>query len=129
MTKPFSVGELMARLRALLRRTHPLKTRIDELRFDDVRIDFRRYEASKGDRPLDLTRKEFGVLRLLAGRAADVVTRDELLNEVWGTSRRRRRERLTHISRRCGPNSNSFVKPRRLLTIHGVGYKWVETKS
>ncbi len=49
----------MARLRALLRRTHPLKTRIDQLRFDDVRIDFRRYEASKGDRPLDLTRKEF----------------------------------------------------------------------
>ncbi len=52
------------------------------------------------------------MLRLLAGRAADVVTRDELLNEVWGYERRRRRERLTHISRRCGPNSKSIRQSR-----------------
>lgn len=65
ITKPFSVRELLARIRAILRRAQPLRTMPDELRFDDVIVDFRRYEATKGGRPLDLTRKEFGVLRLL----------------------------------------------------------------
>jgi len=84
VTKPFSVRELLARVRALLRRAHPPKSCPDELHFDDVVIDFRRYEARKGDQILEITRKEFGVLRLLASRPGEVVTRDELLNEVWG---------------------------------------------
>lgn len=84
VTKPFSVRELMARVRALLRRSQPLKALPDELRFDDVVVDFRSYEARKGGQTLEMTRKEFSVLRLLAARAGEVVTRDELLNEVWG---------------------------------------------
>ena len=68
ISKPFSVRELMARVRAILRRAQPSINSPDELRFDDVVVDFRRYEARKGDRPLEMTRKEFGVLRFLAGR-------------------------------------------------------------
>jgi two-component system response regulator VicR len=126
VTKPFSVSELLARLRALLRRAHPLKTRLDELRFGDVVIDFRRYEAKKGTRALDMTRKEFGLLRLLASRAGEVVTRDDLLNEVWGyESSPTTRTIDTHVASLRSKLEDDPSDPRRLQTIHGVGYKWV----
>jgi DNA-binding response OmpR family regulator len=67
MTKPFSIRELLARVRALLRRTtQPSEPLPDELRFDDVAIDFRRYEALKSGTAIEMTRKEFGILRFLA---------------------------------------------------------------
>jgi DNA-binding response OmpR family regulator len=56
----------------------------DELRFGDVEIDFRSYEARRNGAPVEMTRKEFAMLRFLASRAGEVVTRDDLLNEVWG---------------------------------------------
>jgi DNA-binding response OmpR family regulator len=127
VTKPFSVGELLARLRALLRRARPLKTRLDELRFEDVVIDFRRYEAKKGTRAFDMTRKEFGLLRLLASRAGEVVTRDDLLNEVWGyESSPTTRTVDTHVASLRAKLEDDPSEPRRLQTIHGVGYKWVD---
>ena len=124
VTKPFSVRELMARIRAVLRRAHPLKTMPDELRFADVAIDFRKYEARKGDRVVDLTRKEFGILRLLAAHAGDVVTRDDLLNEVWGyESSPTTRTVDTHVASLRAKLGDDPEKPR-LQTVHGVGYKW-----
>jgi len=126
ITKPFSIGELLARLRALLRRGRVLKTRLDELRFDDVVIDFRRYEAKRGSRALEMTRKEFGLLRLLASRAGEVVTRDDLLNEVWGyESSPTTRTIDTHVASLRAKLEDDPSEPRRLQTIHGVGYKWV----
>ena len=74
----------MARVRAILRRAQPAKALPDELRFDDVVINFVSYEARKAGSPSEMTRKEFQILRLLASRPGEVVTRDELLNEVWG---------------------------------------------
>jgi DNA-binding response OmpR family regulator len=125
LTKPFSVRELLARIRAVLRRAHPLKTMPDELRFADIVIDFRKYEAKKGDRAFDLTRKEFGILRLLASRAGDVVTRDELLNEVWGYEASPTTRTVdTHIASLRAKLEEDPAQPR-LHTIHGVGYKWV----
>jgi len=124
VTKPFSVRELMARIRAVLRRAHPLKTMPDELRFADVAIDFRKYEARKGDRVVDLTRKEFGILRLLAAHAGDVVTRDDLLNEVWGyESSPTTRTVDTHVASLRAKLGDDPERPR-LQTVHGVGYKW-----
>jgi len=125
VTKPFSVRELMARIRAVLRRAHPLKTMPDELRFADVSIDFRKYEARKGERLIELTRKEFGILRLLAARAGDVVTRDDLLNEVWGyESSPTTRTVDTHVASLRAKLADDPEKPR-LQTVHGVGYRWV----
>ena len=125
LTKPFSVRELLARIRAVLRRSHPLKTMPDELTFADVAIDFRKYEARKGERVLDLTRKEFGILRLLASRAGDVVTRDDLLNEVWGyESSPTTRTVDTHVASLRAKLEDDPARPR-LQTVHGVGYKWV----
>jgi DNA-binding response OmpR family regulator len=127
ITKPFSVRELLARVRAILRRVNGPERLPDELRFDDVVVDFRRYEARKNGVALDMTRKEFGVLRLLAGRAGEVVTRDELLNEVWGyDSTPTTRTVDNHVASLRAKLEASPSQPRHLLTIHGVGYKWVE---
>jgi len=127
VSKPFSVRGLMARVRAVLRRSQASPIAPDELRFDDVAIDFRRYEARKGDRVLEMTRKEFGVLRFLAARAGNVVTRDELLNDVWGYEATPTTRTVdNHIALLRAKLENIPSQPRHLLTIHGVGYKWVE---
>ena len=83
VTKPFSVRELLARVKALLRRGAPPNPLPDEVRFDDVVVDFLRFEARRGNEILKLTRKEWGTLRLLASRPGEVVTRDEFLTQVW----------------------------------------------
>ena len=125
LTKPFSIRELLARIRAVLRRAHPLKTLPDELRFADVVVDFRKFEAKKGGRTLELTRKEYGMLRLLAARAGDVVTRDDLLNEVWGyESSPTTRTIDTHVASLRAKLEDDPERPR-LQTVHGVGYKLV----
>ena len=126
VTKPFSIRELLARVRALLRRTEKTATLPDELRFDDVVIDFRRYEAFKGGVAVELTRKEFGILRLLASRAGEVVTRDDLLNEVWGyESYPSTRTVDSHMVLLRSKFEADPSTPRRLLTVYGVGYKLI----
>lgn len=127
VSKPFSVRELMARVRAILRRTQPAPRAPGELRFDDTVIDFRRYEARKGKVALEMTRKEYGVLRYLAARAGEVVTRDELLNEVWGYEAMPTTRTVdNHIASLRAKLENNPAQPRHLLTMHGVGYKWVK---
>ena len=127
ISKPFSIRELLARVRAILRRVNGAERLPDALQFDDVAVDFRRYDARKNGVPLEMTRKEFGVLRLLAGRAGEVVTRDELLNEVWGyESTPTTRTVDNHVASLRAKLEASPSQPRHLLTIHGVGYKWVE---
>jgi DNA-binding response OmpR family regulator len=124
VTKPFSVRELLARVRALLRRTQSADALPYEIRFDDVFVDFRRFEAFKSGTLIDMTRKEFGLLRLLAAKAGEVVTRDDLLNGVWGyESYPSTRTVDTHIASLRAKLEVDPSAPRRLLTVHGVGYK------
>ncbi len=126
VTKPFSVRELMARVRALLRRAHPARALPEELRFDDVVVDFLRYEARRGGRPVDLTRKEFGLLRVLSARAGEVVRRDELLDEVWGYENYPTTRTVdSHIGNLRAKLERDAADPRHLITVHGVGYKWI----
>ena len=125
VTKPFSVRELMARIRALLRRVHAARALPDRLEFENVVVDFRRYEARKGGQVIEMTRKEFGVLRYLAAHAGEVVTRDELLNEVWGyESTPTTRTVDNHIASLRAKIEENPSSPSHLLTVHGVGYKW-----
>jgi DNA-binding response OmpR family regulator len=127
ITKPFSVRELLARLRAVLRRTRPAPTALDELRVDDVVVDFRKYEATKGGAAIELTRKEFGLLRLLAQRAGEVVSRAELLDEVWGYDATPTTRTVdNHVASLRAKIENNPADPRHLLTVFGVGYKWVQ---
>ncbi len=127
VTKPFSIRELLARIRALLRRTEPVKAVPDELRFDDVIVNFLSYEAQKGDRSIEMTRKEFSLLRLLATRPGEVVTRDDLLNEVWGYENYPTTRTVdNHIASLRAKLERDPANPEHLKTVHGVGYKFVE---
>ena len=126
VTKPFSVRELLARIRALLRRAHPPRPLPDEVRFGDVVVDFRSYEAKKGGAPVDMTPKEFRLLRLLAARAGEVVTRGELLEDVWGyetvPNTRTVDNHVASLRAKLEPDASGT---RHIQTVHAVGYKFV----
>jgi DNA-binding response OmpR family regulator len=125
VTKPFSIGELLARIRALLRRTQESIAELNQLTLADLEVDFRRYHAQKGGRPIDMTPKEFGVLRYLASRPGVVVRREELLNAVWGFEATPTTRTIdNHIASLRAKLEDTPAQPRHLLTIHAVGYKW-----
>ena len=127
ITKPFSVRELLARIRAVLRRGQLTASVPQELRFDDVVVDFKGFEARKNGVPVDMTRKEFGLLQLLVARAGQVVTRDALLDEVWGyESAPTTRTVDNHVASLRAKLESDPAKPRHLLTVFGVGYKWIQ---
>jgi len=130
VTKPFSVRELMARVRALLRRSQlgaeGAPALPGELRFGEAEIDFRSYEARLNGKPVEMTRKEFAVLRYLASRAGQVVTRDDLLNEVWGyESYPTSRTVDNHVAGLRGKLERDASQPEHIKTVHGVGYKFI----
>jgi DNA-binding response OmpR family regulator len=125
VTKPFSIRELLARVRVIVRRANPPKPFPDELTFDDVVVDFRRYEARKGDERIEMTRKEFGVLQFLAARAGEVVRRDELLEEVWDYKNYPTTRTVdNHVASLRAKLEKEASEPRHLITVHGVGYKF-----
>ena len=128
VTKPFSVPELMARVRALFRRVQQSRTGDlpDALRCGDVSVDFKAFEARKAGSIIEMSRKEFGILRLLAARAGEVVSRDELLDEVWGYDQHPTTRTVdNHIALLRAKIETDPANPSRLLTVHGVGYKLV----
>jgi DNA-binding response OmpR family regulator len=84
LVKPFSLDELLARVRALLRRAQRSANTPRELALDDTRIDFARQQAWQGRKPLHFTAKEFAMLRLLADAEGAPVTRERFLDVVWG---------------------------------------------
>jgi len=126
VTKPFSVMELLARIRALLRRTNSSKNLPNDLSFGEVEIDFLRYVARRRGKPVEMTRKEFAILRLLGSRTGEVVTRDELLNEVWGVeSYPVTRTVDNHIAGLRAKLETDPARPVYIRTVHGVGYRFV----
>ncbi len=124
--KPFSLRELLARVRALLRRSQPTRTLLDELRVNDLVIDFRSYEARKGRLPLEMTRREFQLLRALASRPGEVITRSDLLDQVWGLEVYPTTRTVdNHVAGLRAKLELDPTQPVHLLTVRGVGYKWV----
>jgi DNA-binding response OmpR family regulator len=127
ITKPFSVRELLARVRAVLRRTQAGSAAPDSLQFEDVTVDFRAFDARKAGAPIEMTRKEFGLLRVLATRAGEVVTREQLLDEVWGYDATPTTRTVdNHVASLRAKIEMDPAQPRHLVTVFGVGYKWVE---
>ncbi|HQY32950.1 response regulator transcription factor [Actinotalea sp.] len=130
VTKPFRLAELLARVRALLRRSHADGTEEDELRAQDVRMDLAAHRAFQGERELHLTAKEFDLLRVLVRDAGAVVARETLMREVWDFDPTGSTKTLDmHVSwlrRKLGDDANA---PRYIATVRGMGFRFESGQS
>jgi len=124
LVKPFSTEELLARVRALLRRMQRKTNSPTTLTFGDARVDLIKQTAFKGKKPFHLTAKEFAMLRLMAESAGEPVSRERFLDIVWDytafPTTRTVDNHLASLRRKLERNPN---EPRWLKTVHGVGYK------
>lgn len=134
LTKPFGMRELFARIKALLRRATPVVKEVEpeqpaipqELRFGSVEIDFKTYRAKKGEDEIVLSAKEFELIRYLSCRPDVPVTRDELLDNVWGYTNYPSTRTVDNFIARLRHKIEEIPdKPRYIVTVHGVGYKFV----
>jgi DNA-binding response OmpR family regulator len=124
VTKPFSFVELVARVEALVRRARR-REEPEALRFGDVVVDFRRLEATRAGEPLDLSPREFALLACLDARRGEVVTREQLLQLVWGyESLPLTRTVDVHVAKLRRKIEPDPASPRFLRTVHGRGYRF-----
>ena len=125
VTKPFRLAELLARVRALLRRSVGDPGDEDELHAQNVRVDVAAHRAFQGERELHLTAKEFDLLRVLLRDAGRVVTRDQLMREVWDTTWWSSTKTLDmHISWLRKKLGDDAANPRFITTVRGVGFRF-----
>jgi DNA-binding response OmpR family regulator len=124
LVKPFSTEELLARVRALLRRVER-KTRMPlKFTMDDVEIDLARQTATRGKRLLHLTAKEFAMLRVMAEEEGGPVSRERFLDTVWGYAAFPTTRTVdNHIASLRAKLEKHPDAPRWIKTVHGVGYK------
>ena len=125
VTIPFSPRELVARLRALMRRASRVSP--ENLNFfEDVIVDFFKAEITRGGKKITVTTKEFRTLEFLTKNAERVISRDELLDEVWGYNDYPCTRTVdNHIFKLRQKLESDPSNPSHLLTVHGVGYKFV----
>ncbi|MGQ0604549.1 MAG: response regulator transcription factor [Anaerolineales bacterium] len=125
MVKPFSPKELVARVRAVLRRAEAASVPADVIRAGDVTLDVPRLRLTRGDEGIDLTPTEFQLLAALAAQPGRVFTRAQLLDAVRGVAlesyERAIDAHIKNIRRKLEPDSR---QPRYVLTVYGVGYKF-----
>jgi DNA-binding response OmpR family regulator len=125
VTIPFSPLELVARLRALIRRATRI-SRADVYVFEDVMVDFSKTEIARGGRKITVTAKEFKTLEFLTKNAERVISRDELLNEVWGYQNYPCTRTVgNHILKLRRKLERDPSRPSHFLTVHSLGYKFV----
>jgi len=127
VTKPFGLRELLARIRVRLRRRNgAVESNGGKLRFADAELDFDKHEATRRGRRIELTGKEFEVLKFLAKHRGEIVTRDRLLEEVWGydsfPTTRTVDNHILRLRQKFEPNPSD---PRHILSVYGEGYKFV----
>jgi two-component system alkaline phosphatase synthesis response regulator PhoP len=125
VTKPFEMVELLARIEAKLRRAPLMAHPSEGYQFGDVRVDFRRAEVTRAGAPLELSAREFQLLKYFIEHRGATLTREELLNEVWGynsmPSTRTVDVHVAWLRQKIEPNPRH---PQHVLTIHGMGYKF-----
>jgi len=126
VTKPFSFMELTARVEAVLRRASDHNEVADVFRFGDVTLDFKRSLAMKGEIAVELSPREFRLMKYFIEHRTEVLTRDQLLNHVWGyDSFPLTRTVDTHIAKLRQKIEDSPADPRYIVTVHRAGYKFV----
>jgi DNA-binding response OmpR family regulator len=126
LTKPFSPRELVARVKALLRRAELADRPLEHFHFADVTVDFKGYEVRRDGQPVELTAKEFALLRLLIDHRGEVLRRDVILDEIWGDdSDVFPRTVDTHVVHLRQKLEEEPAHPRHIVNVRGVGYKFV----
>ncbi len=125
VTKPFSFLELMARVEAVLRRASRPAEQVESAEFGDVEVNFKTFEASKAGRPLELSPREFKMMKYFAEHRGEVVTRDQLLDSVWGYDGLPLTRTVDmHIAKLRQKIEDTPGDPRHIITVHRVGYKF-----
>ncbi|HVF44944.1 MAG TPA: response regulator transcription factor [Pyrinomonadaceae bacterium] len=125
VTKPFSFLELMARVEAVLRRTSKFTESVDNVGFGDVEMNFKTFEATKGGRALELSPREFKMMKYFVEHRGEVVTRDQLLDHVWGYEGLPLTRTVDmHIAKLRQKIEDTPSDPRHVITVHRVGYKF-----
>jgi DNA-binding response OmpR family regulator len=126
VTKPFSIRELMARVKAVLRRVTPQTSETEVYRFNDVEVNVRSNEVMRGGRQVELSSKEFALLAYFVAHPGETLSRDRLLDAVWGyenyPNTRTVDAHIVHLRQKLEINPE---EPRFILTVHGTGYKFV----
>ena len=126
VTKPFSPRELLARVRAAMRRLNQASDKSDVFSFDDVEVNFSKMELYRSGHSIALTPQEFKMLRFFLNHQERVVSRTELLNEVWGYNNYPTTRTVdTHILRLRQKLEKDPADPVHFRTVHGTGYKFV----
>ena len=127
VTKPFSFMELMARVEALMRRSNrKAEASTDEFSFGDIAINFKRFEVTKSGTPLEMSPREFNILKYFIEHRGEVITRDQLLDSVWGYgSFPLTRTVDMHIAKLRQKIEDAPHDPKHVITVHRVGYKFV----
>jgi DNA-binding response OmpR family regulator len=131
VTKPFDTFELMARIEALLRRV-PMKSEMapanghDTYQFGSIVLDVKKAKVTRGDQTINLTAREFYLLRYFAEHQGTTLSRDELLREVWGhrTGTFTRTVDM-HVASLCQKLENSPKNPEMIITVQGIGYRFL----
>jgi DNA-binding response OmpR family regulator len=121
VTKPFSVVELLARIKAHLRRVTPAPV----VRFAEVQVDLERREVRRAGEPVNMTSKEFDVLAYLLEREGRPVTREAILSHVWGSHYFGTDRTVDNFITRLRQKVDTPGAPRHILTVRGVGYRFV----
>ena len=132
VTKPFSIPELIARVRAILRRVDKLGSNqpdesVNTIEIEDVHIDMVRRSVFISSKAIELTPKEFDLLVYFARHPGRVFTREQLLNQVWGFGHDGYEHTVnSHINRLRAKIEKDPSRPQHILTVWGVGYKFAE---
>jgi len=128
VTKPFNTRELIARIKAILRRIDDYKSEdIQNYKFANMEVDFKKMEIVKDEKPITLSVMELKILKYMIERKGEVVTRDDLLNNVWGydsfPTTRTVDNYILSLRKKIEENP---AEPKHLLTVYKAGYKFVE---
>jgi len=126
VTKPFSIRELLARVKAVLRRTSVVPKDQDRRSFGEVEVDLRKCRVLRSGKAIDISSKEFELLKYFIVHSGETLSRDRLLEDVWGydnyPSTRTVDTHLVRLRQKLEPNPD---QPQYFLTVHGTGYRFV----
>jgi DNA-binding response OmpR family regulator len=126
ITKPFGLSELHARVRANLRRSNNQVVGLETYSFGNVEINFQKHRAVKGGRQLELSPREFELLKFFIIKRGEIVTREQLLDGVWGVDATTYTRTIdTHVAKLRNKIEDDSENPQFIITIHRVGYKFI----